>query len=89
MTHPACGVARRRQAGVGPKYELAAYGLEERGGLLDTVQWWQGRCRQGLGGMLRGEPAMVRLRDGGAVDEVRAAEEWVARHRRELGAFLD
>ncbi|MFF7952816.1 phosphotransferase [Streptomyces griseorubiginosus] len=67
-----------------------AYGLDERGGLLDTVRWWQDRCRRGIeAGALRGEPAMVRLRAGGAVDEVRAAEEWVARHRRELGAFLD
>lgn len=40
-------------------------------------------------GALRGEPAMIRLREQGAVDEVRAAEEWVAGHRRELGAFLE
>ncbi|MFC8676501.1 trifolitoxin immunity protein [Streptomyces griseorubiginosus] len=67
-----------------------AYGLDERGGLLDTVRWWQDRCWRGIeAGALRGEPAMVRLRAGGAVDEVRAAEEWVARHRRELDAFLD
>ncbi|MFC8359836.1 phosphotransferase [Streptomyces griseorubiginosus] len=67
-----------------------AYGLDERGGLLDTVRWWQDRCRRGIeAGALRGEPAMVRLRASGVVDEVRAAQEWVARHRRELGAFLD
>ncbi|MFF4633490.1 phosphotransferase [Streptomyces griseorubiginosus] len=67
-----------------------AYGLDERGGLLDTVRWWQDRCWRGIeAGALRGEPAMVRLRAGGAVEEVRAAEEWVARHRRELDAFLD
>ncbi|MEU9173466.1 phosphotransferase [Streptomyces sp. NPDC048420] len=67
-----------------------AYGLDVRDGLLDTVLWWQDRCRRGIeAGALRGDPAMVGLREQGAVDEVRAAWEWVAAHRGELGAFLD
>lgn len=62
-------------------------GLDGRDGLLETVLWWQDRCWRGIeAGALRGEPAMVRLRALGAVDEVRAAGEWVAAHRRELGA---
>ncbi len=66
-----------------------AYGLDGRDGLLDTVLWWQDRCRSGIeAGALRGEPAMVRLCAQGAVEEVRAARQWVAGHRRELGAFL-
>jgi hypothetical protein len=66
-----------------------AYGLDGRDGLLDTVLWWQNRCWKGIeAGALRGERAMIGLREQGAVAEVRAAEEWVARHRRELGAFL-
>jgi aminoglycoside phosphotransferase (APT) family kinase protein len=66
-----------------------AYGLDERDGLLDTVLWWQDRCRWGIeAGALRGERAMAGLRERGVVDEVRAAEEWVAGHRHELGAFL-
>ncbi|MFD3615267.1 phosphotransferase [Streptomyces sp. NPDC058676] len=66
-----------------------AYGLVERGGLVDTVLWWQDRCRRGIdAGADRGEPAMVALREAGAVDEVRGAREWVAEHRRELGARL-
>lgn len=66
-----------------------AYGLDGRDRLLDTVLWWQDRCRRGIeAGALRGEPAMVGLRDQGAVDEVRAAWEWVAGHRRELGSLL-
>ncbi|MFD3501828.1 phosphotransferase [Streptomyces sp. NPDC058678] len=66
-----------------------AYGLVERGGLVDTVLWWQDRCRRGIdAGADRGEPAMVALREAGAVDEVRGAWEWVAEHRRELGARL-
>lgn len=66
-----------------------AYGLDEREGLLDTVLWWQDRCWRGIeAGALRGERAMTGLREQGAVDEVRAAERWVAGHRHELGAFL-
>ncbi|MDH6572434.1 aminoglycoside phosphotransferase (APT) family kinase protein [Streptomyces sp. SAI-117] len=66
-----------------------AYGLDRRDGLLDTVLWWQDRCRRGIeAGALRGERAMIGLRERGVVDEVRAAERWVAGHLRELGAFL-
>ncbi|MFJ4933795.1 phosphotransferase [Streptomyces pseudovenezuelae] len=66
-----------------------AYGLDERDGLLDTVLWWQDRCWRGIeAGALRGERAMIGLRERGAVAEVRAAERWVAGHRHELGAFL-
>jgi hypothetical protein len=66
-----------------------AYGLDDRDVLVDTVLWWQDRCRRGIDAAAdRGEPAMVALRDAGAVDEVRGAWEWVAEHRRELGAAL-
>ncbi|MFD5593513.1 phosphotransferase [Streptomyces griseorubiginosus] len=84
------GVTDVREAARRIRLICDVYGLDGRSRLLDTVRWWQDRCRRGIeAGALRGEPAMVRLRAGGAVDEVRAAEEWVARHRRELGAFLD
>ncbi|MHC3469943.1 phosphotransferase [Streptomyces sp. 7R007] len=66
-----------------------AYGLDDRGALVETVLWWQERCRRGIeAGAERGEPAMVRLRESGAVAEVRSAAEWVEAHRRELEAFL-
>ncbi|MER5216399.1 phosphotransferase [Streptomyces sp. NPDC002838] len=66
-----------------------AYGLDGRGRLLDTILWWQDRCRRGIqAGAERGEPAMVGLRESGAVDEVRSAWEWVNAHRRELSARL-
>jgi hypothetical protein len=66
-----------------------AYGLDERDGLLDTVLWWQDRCRRGIeAGALRGERAMAGLLERGVVGELRAAAEWVAGHRDELGAFL-
>jgi aminoglycoside phosphotransferase (APT) family kinase protein len=66
-----------------------AYGLDDTSRLLDTVLWWQDRCRRGIeAGAERGERAMVGLRAAGAVDQVRDAYVWVAAHRRELGAFL-
>ena len=53
--------------------------------------WWQDRSWRGIqAGADAGDPAMVRLRDDGAVRddsavrEVRAAFEWVAAHRSEL-----
>lgn len=67
-----------------------AYGFDGREELLDTVLWWQDRCWRGIeAGALRGEPAMIGLREQGVVEEVRAARAWVAARRHELGAFLD
>ncbi|MFI9169583.1 phosphotransferase [Streptomyces lincolnensis] len=66
-----------------------AYGLDGRDDLIDTILWWQDRCRRGIeAGAARGERAMVALREAGVVDEVRSAGEWVAAHRRELGSLL-
>ncbi|QOV33638.1 phosphotransferase [Streptomyces ferrugineus] len=66
-----------------------AYGPYGGEGIVDAILWWQDRCRRGIeGGAARGEPAMVGLRDRGAVDEVRDAYAWTAEHRRELGVFL-
>lgn len=66
-----------------------AYGLTDRAGLLDAVLWWQDRCWKGIEAAAeRGEPAMVALREGGAVEEVRAAHEWGTLHRRELDALV-
>jgi hypothetical protein len=66
-----------------------AYGLDERGRLIDTVEWWQDRCWRGiLAKAAAGEPAMIRLRESGAADAVRDAAEWVGAHRAELAAGL-
>jgi hypothetical protein len=66
-----------------------AYGLDDTGRLVDTVLWWQDRCRRGIeAGAERGERGMAGLLANGVVDEIRAAHDWVAAHRRELGAFL-
>lgn len=70
-----------------------AYGPYARGGggagIVDVILWWQDRCWRGIeAGAERGEPALVGLRERGAVDEVRDAYAWVADHRSELGAFL-
>ncbi|WP_141576635.1 phosphotransferase [Actinomadura sp. WMMA1423] len=66
-----------------------AYGLADRSELVDVILWWQDRCWRGIAAAAEaGDPAMVRLRQGGAVDEVRAAHHWVRQHRAELAAGL-
>jgi aminoglycoside phosphotransferase (APT) family kinase protein len=66
-----------------------AYGLPDRGGLLETILWWQDRCWRGIEGKAAaGDPAMIRLRDSGAARSVRAAFDWVSGHRAELAAHV-
>jgi tRNA A-37 threonylcarbamoyl transferase component Bud32 len=61
------------------------YGLADRSDLVPTILWWQDRCWRGISaGAIAGEPAMVRLRDIGAVREVRAAYRWTQQHRAAL-----
>ena len=84
-------------AGLGPGADVArgghpiavvadAYGpFASRPALVETVLWWQDCCWRGLDAAAdAGEPAMVRLRERGAVDTVRAAYEWTTRHRSAL-----
>ena len=62
-----------------------AYRLDGRDEIVDVIMWWQDRCWRGIqAGAAAGDPAMVRLRNDGAVLEVQAAFRWVARHRAEL-----
>ena len=62
-----------------------AYQLDGRDEIVDVIMWWQDRCWRGIqAGAVAGDPAMVRLRNDGAVLEVQAAFRWVARHRTEL-----
>ena len=62
-----------------------AYRLDGRDEIIDVIMWWQDRCWRGIeAGADAGDPAMVRLRDGGAVRDVRAAWDWMGRHRGEL-----
>jgi len=63
-----------------------AYGpAAARTALIETILWWQDRCWRGIDTAAdAGEPAMVRLRDRGAVNDVRAAYEWTSQHRSEL-----
>ncbi len=63
-----------------------AYGWTDLSGLVETVLWWQDRCWRGIESAAdAGVPAMVRLRDAGAVEAVRAAYGWTARHAARLG----
>jgi aminoglycoside phosphotransferase (APT) family kinase protein len=60
-----------------------AYGLADRSTLIDTILWWQDRCWRGI--EADAGPAGERLRAAGVVEEVRAAHDWVAEHRTQLG----
>jgi aminoglycoside phosphotransferase (APT) family kinase protein len=88
-------------AGLGPQIEdtaraccqvriiCDAYGLADRAAVVDTILWWQSRCWRGIqAGAAAGEPAMMRLHDSGATQEVRQQHAWVAMHRAELQAAL-
>ncbi|MBB6343870.1 phosphotransferase [Nonomuraea muscovyensis] len=62
-----------------------AYGLTGRDGLVETILWWQDRCRHGIeAGAAAGDPAMRRLLHAGVPGSLRAAYAWVAHHRSEL-----
>ena len=66
-----------------------AYGLADRGGLLEAILWWQDRCWRGIEERAAaGHPAMIRLRDGGAAQFVRDAFDWVSAHRDGLAAHV-
>jgi hypothetical protein len=70
-------------------YRDTGYGLEDRTRLVETILWWQDRCRRGIeSGAAAGDPAMTRLRAHGAAADVRAAHAWVATHRAELEAAV-
>jgi phosphotransferase family enzyme len=62
-----------------------AYRLDGRDEIVDVIMWWQDRCWRGIeAGADAGDPAMAGLRERGAVRDVRAAWDWVRRHRGEL-----
>jgi tRNA A-37 threonylcarbamoyl transferase component Bud32 len=62
------------------------YRLADRSELVPAILWWQDRCWRGISeGATAGEPAMLRLRDIGAVTEVQAAYLWTQQHRTALG----
>ena len=66
-----------------------AYGLRDRGSLLEAILWWQDRCWRGIEAKAAdGDPAMIRLRDSGAARSVRNAYDWVISHRAGLATHL-
>lgn len=72
-------------AGHGLRLLCDAYGLDDRGSLVETIMWWQDRCWRGIeAAAATGDPAHVALRAAGAVEKVRAAWAWVAEHQHEL-----
>lgn len=66
-----------------------AYGAVNHCRVVETILWWQDRCWRGIeAGAAAGDAAMTRLRDSGAARSVRAAYEWVVKHRAELETAL-
>jgi Phosphotransferase enzyme family len=66
-----------------------AYGLADRGPLIDTILWWQDRCWRGIeAGAASGDAAMTRLVAAGAPEWVRREHAWVAANRAALAAAL-
>jgi len=83
------GLADPVDAGRRVRMLCDAYGLDDRGSLVETILWWQDRCWRGMElAAAAGDPAMTRLCDAGAPAQVRAACRWVADHRAELEAAL-
>jgi hypothetical protein len=61
------------------------YGLADRSELVSTILWQQDRCWRGINdGAKAGEPAMLSLRDRGAVAAVQADYRWTRQYRRAL-----
>lgn len=65
-----------------------AYGLVDRATVVDAVLWWQERCWSGIEAAEAGEPAMIRLRDSGAADRVRAEHQWTRNAKATLERAL-
>jgi aminoglycoside phosphotransferase (APT) family kinase protein len=73
------------RAAAGVRLVADAYGLDERDELVATVLWWQDRCWRGIAAKAAaGEPAMIRLREAGVVEQVRTDHDWTAAHRPTL-----
>ncbi len=66
-----------------------AYGLDDRSAVIDTILWWQDRCRHGIEERAAaGSPAMVALRDAGVPCAIRASSTWIRAHRPLLQSHL-
>jgi aminoglycoside phosphotransferase (APT) family kinase protein len=76
---PGCEVSA---AARGVRLISDAYGLAERNALVDTILWWQDRCRRGI--VADPGPSGERLRAAGVVEEIQAAYDWVERHQARL-----
>ncbi|KPI15615.1 aminoglycoside phosphotransferase [Actinobacteria bacterium OK074] len=61
------------------------YELPDRQHLVSTILWWQDRCWRGIETQANaGDAAMARLRDTGAVRQIRTAHQWLSDHRAAL-----
>lgn len=83
------GVADASEAARRVRLIADGYELADRGGLVPAILWWQDRCWRGIEAAAdSGDLAMIRLRETGAVAEVREAHRWVSDHRVTLDHAL-
>jgi hypothetical protein len=83
------GVTKVAEAARQMRLICDAYGLAERGPLIDTIVWWQDRCWRGIeAGAASGDAAMTRLLAAEAPKWVRQEQAWVAANRNDLAAAL-
>jgi hypothetical protein len=83
------GVTKVAEAARQMRLICDAYGLADRGPLIDTVLWWQERCWRGIeAGAASGDAAMTRLLAAEAPKWVRLEHAWVAANRTDLAAAL-
>jgi phosphotransferase family enzyme len=65
------------------------YRLSDRSDVVDTILWWQDRCRSGiLAGAAAGDPAMARISRAGAPASIDGQLRWVGQHRSDLDRAL-
>jgi len=79
------GIAETADAIHGLRLLCDAYGLADRGDLIETIMWWQDRdWREIEAAASAGAPGAITLQAAGVIEEAQAAWAWVAQHRPEL-----
>lgn len=76
------GISDASDAGRRVRLICDAYGLDERGQIVDEILAWQDRCWKGIESTAaEGDLAMGRLRDAGVPMAIQLVSAWVSEHR--------
>jgi hypothetical protein len=83
------GVTKAAEAARQIRLICDAYGLADRGPLIDTILWWQDRCWRGIeAAAASGDAKVARLLAAEAPKWVQLDRAWVAANRTVLAAAL-